>query len=105
MNTHSYDAIIYLVCQDLTLLSRQLEIRLRWEHLGKRTCAHQAGDSPEQEPQAGRVILLAQRHHSSQRGRSRQEHCPVPALGEDAAAEWPQQPAADPLASDRLAQC
>src|SRR5260370_33017171 len=32
---------------------RQLEIRLRWEHLEKRTCAQQAGDSPEQEPQAG----------------------------------------------------
>jgi hypothetical protein len=27
MNSHSYDAIIYLVCQDLTLLSRHSEIR------------------------------------------------------------------------------
>src|SRR5260370_251789 len=81
---------------------RQLEIRLRWEHREKRTCAQQAGDSPEQEPQAGRAILLAQRHHSSQRGRSPLERCPVPALGDDAAAEWPRQPAAAPLASARL---
>ena len=32
--------------------SRHLEIRIRWEHLWKRTCADQAGDSPEQEFQA-----------------------------------------------------
>jgi hypothetical protein len=31
---------------------RHLEIRIRWEHQWKRTCADQAGDSREQEFQA-----------------------------------------------------
>src|SRR6266576_50514 len=31
-------------CQAKYLPIRHLEISLRWEHLGKRTCAHQVGD-------------------------------------------------------------
>src|SRR6266568_4236783 len=81
--------------------SRQLEISLRWEHREKRTCAQQAGDSPEQEPQADRAILLAQKHHSSQRGRSPLERCPARADGVCGGDEWPRKPAALRPAIDR----
>src|SRR6266516_2056645 len=48
-----YNTLTLAHCQAMFVPSRQLEIRIRWEHLGKRTCAQQAGDSPEQESQAG----------------------------------------------------
>src|SRR5713101_672395 len=84
---------------------RHLEIRIRWEHREKRFSFPQGGDFHGQECQADGVILPAQRRHSSQRGRSPPGHSPVPAAGDDVAAECRRKPVAAQPASDRLARC
>src|SRR6266487_4711345 len=90
--------------QQTSIASRHLEIRIRWEHLEKRTSANQVGDFPGQESQASSVILPEQRRHSSQRHRALPEHCRVRAAGVAATDEWPAKPAALRLANDRLAR-